>query len=71
MQRAFLEQNAAQCGYCTAGIIMRVISLLSDNRDPSRGDITSALDGHLCRCGAHPRIIRAVERAAALLRTQS
>ncbi len=71
VQRAFLEQNAAQCGYCTAGIIMRVIFLLSDNPDPSRGDITSALDGHLCRCGAHPRIIRAVERAAALLRTQS
>ena len=71
VQRAFLEQNAAQCGYCTAGIIMRVISLLSDSPDPSRGDIASALDGHLCRCGAHPRIIRAVERAAALLRTQS
>ena len=71
VQQAFLEENAAQCGYCTAGIIMRVVALLRDNPAPSREDVTAALDGHLCRCGAHPRILRAVERAAALLRAQT
>ena len=70
IQQAFLEHNAAQCGYCTAGIIMRAKALLQDNPQPSRDDITAALDGHLCRCGAHPRILRAVERAAQLLRSQ-
>ena len=70
VQQAFLEENAAQCGYCTAGIIMRVIALLQDNPDPSRDDVTTALDAHLCRCGAHPRILRAVERAVQLLRLQ-
>lgn len=70
VQQAFLEENAAQCGYCTAGIIMRVVALLRDNPEPTRGEIATALDGHLCRCGAHPRILRAVERAAALMRSR-
>ena len=70
IQQAFLEHNAAQCGYCTAGIIMRAKALLQDNPQPSRDDIAAALDGHLCRCGAHPRILRAVERAAQLQRSQ-
>jgi len=71
IQQAFIEHNAAQCGYCTAGIIMRTRSLLRDNPDPSREEINAALDGHLCRCGAHPRILRAVRRAAELLQVQS
>lgn len=70
IQDAFLELNAAQCGYCTAGLIMRVKALLSDNPKPSRGEICAALDGHLCRCGVHPRIIDAVASAAAKLRVR-
>ncbi len=68
LQAAFLELNAAQCGYCTAGIVMRAKALLMDNPNPSRDEICVALDGHLCRCGAHPRIVRAVQNAAAKLR---
>jgi nicotinate dehydrogenase subunit A len=71
VQQAFLDENAAQCGYCTAGIIMRVVALLRTNPEPSRNEVTRALDNHLCRCGAHPRILRAVERAAAALNSQS
>jgi nicotinate dehydrogenase subunit A len=67
IQQAFIDENAAQCGYCTGGIIMRVKALLQDNPNPSRDDICTALDGHLCRCGAHPRILRAVQRAAQAL----
>ena len=59
-----LEEQAGQCGYCLAGILMRAKALLDRQPAPTRTDITSALDGHLCRCGAHARIIRAVERAA-------
>lgn len=70
IQQAFLEHNAAQCGYCTAGIIMRTKALLQNNPQPSRDDIATALDGHLCRCGAHPRILRAVESAAEVLRSR-
>ena len=68
IQEAFLELNAAQCGYCTAGLIMRAKALLSENPTPTRAEICAALDGHLCRCGAQPRIVNAVERAAARLR---
>jgi nicotinate dehydrogenase subunit A len=64
IQDAFIELNAAQCGYCTAGIIMRTKALLNDYPHPSRTRICNALDDHLCRCGAQPRVIRAVERAA-------
>jgi nicotinate dehydrogenase subunit A len=66
IQQAFLAENAAQCGYCSAGIIMRIKALLDAAGDPSAQDVLTALDGHLCRCGAHPRILRAVERAVAL-----
>jgi nicotinate dehydrogenase subunit A len=65
LQQAFLDENAAQCGYCTAGIIMAAKALLAIRPDPTRAEIVEALDGHLCRCGAHPRIIRAIQRAAA------
>ncbi|MEM7017833.1 MAG: (2Fe-2S)-binding protein [Pseudomonadota bacterium] len=68
IQQAFLDENAAQCGYCTAGIIMRAKVLLDSNKNPHREEICQALDGHLCRCGAQPRVIRAIERAVVEMR---
>jgi nicotinate dehydrogenase subunit A len=68
LQRAFLDEQAGQCGYCLSGIVMRAKALLDHNPSPTRGDIMRALDKNLCRCGAHPRILRAVEKAAAMLR---
>jgi nicotinate dehydrogenase subunit A len=68
LQTAFLDEQAGQCGYCLSGIIMSAKALLDHNPSPSRAQIVEALDKHLCRCGAHPRILRAVERAAAMLR---
>lgn len=68
LQTAFLDEQAGQCGYCLAGIIMSAKALLDRNPSPSRAQIVEALDRHLCRCGAHPRILRAVEKAAAMLR---
>ncbi|MEY4645194.1 MAG: hypothetical protein RLZZ596_2025 [Pseudomonadota bacterium] len=64
LQTAFLEENAAQCGYCVAGIITAATALLQAQPNPSRADIVQALDKHLCRCGAHNRMIRAVQKAA-------
>jgi nicotinate dehydrogenase subunit A len=68
LQQAFLDEQAGQCGYCLSGIIMRAKALLDHNPSPTRGEIARALDKNLCRCGAHPRILRAVEKAAAILR---
>lgn len=68
LQQAFLDEQAGQCGYCLSGILISAKALLEQNPDPSRAEIVAALDGHLCRCGAHTRIIKAVSRAAALLR---
>jgi aerobic-type carbon monoxide dehydrogenase small subunit (CoxS/CutS family) len=65
LQQAFLAEQAGQCGYCLSGILMSAKALLDRNPHPSRAEIAAALDRHLCRCGAHNRIIRAVERAAA------
>jgi nicotinate dehydrogenase subunit A len=70
LQQAFIDEQAGQCGYCLSGILMSAKALLDQNPTPTRADITAALDRHLCRCGAHPRIIRAVERAAAVMATQ-
>jgi nicotinate dehydrogenase subunit A len=64
LQKAFIEEQAAQCGYCIAGMIMRAQALLKRNASPSRDEIRTALEPNLCRCGTHMRIIRAVERAA-------
>jgi nicotinate dehydrogenase subunit A len=64
VQRAFLAENAGQCAYCVPGILMETVALLAWNAQPSDADIRRALAGHLCRCGAHPRILRAVKRAA-------
>ena len=63
LQQAFIDEQAGQCGYCLSGIIMSAKALLDRNPRPTRADITAALDKHLCRCGAHARIVRAVERA--------
>jgi nicotinate dehydrogenase subunit A len=64
LQRTFLQEQAGQCGYCLSGIIISAKALLDRNPRPSRTDIASALDKHLCRCGAHTRIISAVQKAA-------
>ena len=66
LQRAFQEEQAGQCGYCLSGIIVSAAALLRHNASPSRADIVAALDKHLCRCGAHTRIIAAVQKAAAM-----
>jgi nicotinate dehydrogenase subunit A len=68
LQQAFLDEQAGQCGYCLSGILISAKALLDRNPSPTRTDIVTALDKHLCRCGAHPRILRAVEKAAAMLR---
>jgi nicotinate dehydrogenase subunit A len=65
LQRAFIAEQAMQCGYCIPGILMSAAALLMRNPAPDRGDITAALDRNLCRCGSHNRIVRAVLRAAA------
>ena len=64
LQRALLDEQAGQCGYCLSGIIISAKALLDRNPAPSRAEIAAALDHNLCRCGAHNRIIRAVQRAA-------
>src|SRR6201996_6969408 len=64
LQRAFLDEQAGQCGYCLSGIIISAKALLDRNPAPTRTDIVAALDKHLCRCGTHTRIIAAVQRAA-------
>lgn len=64
LQQAFIDEQAAQCGYCVNGMIMRAAALLAQNPKPTRDDITSALSSNLCRCGTHMRIVRAVARAA-------
>jgi nicotinate dehydrogenase subunit A len=69
LQQAFIEENAGQCGYCLSGILVSASALLQHTPQPSREDICTALDKHLCRCGAHERIIRAVQRAAQALAT--
>ncbi len=66
LQTAFIAERAAQCGYCVAGIITSAAALLATNPQPSREQIVQALDKHLCRCGAHNRMIRAVQHAAAV-----
>ena len=64
LQRAFIDEQAAQCGYCISGMIMSAKELLDRNPRPSERDVRTALAGNLCRCGTHNRIVRAVLRAA-------
>jgi nicotinate dehydrogenase subunit A len=67
IQRAFMDEQAAQCGYCIPGMMMRAQALLQDNSRPTDAEIRAALEPNLCRCGTHMRILRAVHRAAALM----
>ena len=69
IQRAFMEEQAAQCGYCIAGMMMRAQALLQKNPKPSEEQIRAELEPHLCRCGTHMRILRAVHRAIRLMDT--
>ena len=62
VQRAFIEEQAAQCGYCTAGLIMRLIALLDTTPQPAIAEVHSALDRHLCRCGSQLRVLKVVDR---------
>ena len=64
LQQAFIREQACQCGYCSSGMIMAAQALLVRNPKPSEADVRQALEGHLCRCGAHNRIVRAVLRAS-------
>ena len=68
LQQAFLDEQAGQCGYCLSGILISAKALLDRNPEPTRAQIAEALDGNICRCGSHNRIMRAVERAAAVMR---
>jgi nicotinate dehydrogenase subunit A len=70
LQRAFIAEQAMQCGYCVPGILMSAAALLMRNRNPSLDDVKAALDRNLCRCGSHNRIVRAVLRAAAEMSAQ-
>ena len=65
IQKAFIEEQAVQCGYCINGMIMQAAAFLASNKNPSDGQIKQALAYNLCRCGTHLRIVRAVKRAAA------
>lgn len=64
LQKAFIEEQAAQCGYCINGMIMQSAALLATNKRPSETQIREALANNLCRCGTHARIVRAVKRAS-------
>ena len=67
VQQAFLDAGAFQCAFCTSGMIMSSVGLLQTNANPSPADVVQFLQGNVCRCGTHPRIIEAVRRAAKLM----
>ena len=64
LQQAFLDEDAMQCGYCTSGMILSAVSLLNAKKNPSDSEILQAMQGNICRCGTHPRIVAAIRRAA-------
>ena len=70
LQKAFLAEQAGQCGFCLSGMLMQSAGLLNSNKNPNESDIRAALQGNLCRCGVHNRIIRAVLAAAEQLRSR-
>jgi aerobic-type carbon monoxide dehydrogenase small subunit (CoxS/CutS family) len=69
LQKAFIEQDALQCGFCTPGQLLAASALLSDVSDPTTEQIRAAMSGNLCRCGTYPKIVRAVQAAATALRS--
>jgi carbon-monoxide dehydrogenase small subunit len=71
VQKAFRENHALQCGYCTAGMIMSAVDLLMDNPDPTEREVRDGLEGNLCRCTGYQNIVKAVQAAAAELRTET
>lgn len=64
LQRAVIDEQATQCGYCLNGLVMKAAELLSKTPEPSEQQIRTAMNGHLCRCGTYPRFMRAIQRAA-------
>ena len=68
LQQAFIDEDAMQCGYCTPGMIMSGVGLLTQNADPSEEEIVAGMQGNICRCGTYPRIVCAIQRAAAQMR---
>lgn len=70
VQQAFLDAEAFQCAYCTSGMIMSCVALLKQRANPTPAEIAQALEGNICRCGTHPRIVEAVQRAAKATREQ-
>jgi aerobic-type carbon monoxide dehydrogenase small subunit (CoxS/CutS family) len=67
VQQAFLDEQAPQCGYCYNGIVVKAVELLTTTPRPTEAEIRSAMNGHLCRCGTYPRIVRAVQRASQMM----
>lgn len=64
VQQAFIDEDALQCGYCTGGMILGAVALLRENPKPTDAEIVQSMNGHICRCGTYPRIIRAIHAAA-------
>lgn len=64
LQAAFVDKQAAQCGYCTSGMLIAAADLLGQKPNPSEAEIKTRMDGHLCRCGSHVRVVQAIEQAA-------
>jgi aerobic-type carbon monoxide dehydrogenase small subunit (CoxS/CutS family) len=71
VQQAFIDEQAIQCGYCYNGMIVKACELLSKIPQPNEAQIRSAMNGHLCRCGTYPRIIKAIQRAAQVVTSQA
>jgi nicotinate dehydrogenase subunit A len=69
LQRAFIDEQACQCGFCGSGMVMAAKALLDRNPSPTNQDVRQALNSHLCRCASHNRIVRAVQRAAKEMRS--
>jgi carbon-monoxide dehydrogenase small subunit len=71
VQQAFIEEGAMQCGYCTSGMILAALALLTDKPNPTDDEIIAAMNGHLCRCNGYVKILGAVRRAAVKMRSES
>ena len=71
VQQAFVDEQAVQCGYCANGMIIKAAELLSKTAAPTEAQIRQAMNGHICRCGAYPRIIKAIQRAARVMAGQA
>lgn len=68
VQQAFVQHDALQCGYCTPGMILNAVGLLKKNPEPTREEVIEGMEGNLCRCGAHTRIIMAIETASKMMK---